>query len=69
MKYADAGVDIAVADAVKQRIRHHASRTFTKGVLGGIGVVGFSNNPSGTGVQGSSSNIGVTGNGGGVGGT
>src|SRR6201996_8415148 len=40
MKYADAGVDIAVADAAKQRIRHHASRTFTKGVLGGIGGFG-----------------------------
>ena len=40
MKYADAGVDIAVADAVKQRIRHHASRTFTPGVLGGIGGFG-----------------------------
>ena len=26
MKYADAGVNIAVADAAKQRIRHHASR-------------------------------------------
>src|SRR5215813_7507524 len=40
MKYAEAGVDIAVADAAKQRIRHHASRTFTKGVLGGIGGFG-----------------------------
>src|ERR1700755_3439586 len=40
MKYADAGVDIAAADAAKQRIRHHASRTFTKGVLGGIGGFG-----------------------------
>src|SRR5690348_16926790 len=40
MKYADAGVDIATADAAKQRIRHHASRTFTKGVLGGIGGFG-----------------------------
>jgi phosphoribosylformylglycinamidine cyclo-ligase len=40
MKYADAGVDIAVADAAKQRIRHHASRTFTSGVLGGIGGFG-----------------------------
>src|ERR1700741_2989930 len=40
MKYADAGVDIAVADAAKQRIRHHASRTFTPGVLGGIGNFG-----------------------------
>src|SRR5260370_1188124 len=40
MKYADAGVDIAVADDAKQRIRHHASRTFTPGVLGGIGSFG-----------------------------
>src|ERR1035438_7056275 len=40
MKYADAGVDIAVADAAKQRIRHHASRTFTSDVLGGIGGFG-----------------------------
>ena len=40
MKYADAGVNIAVADDVKQRIRHHASRTFTSAVLGGIGGFG-----------------------------
>jgi phosphoribosylformylglycinamidine cyclo-ligase len=40
MKYADAGVNIAVADAAKQRIRHHASRTFTPGVLGAIGGFG-----------------------------
>jgi phosphoribosylformylglycinamidine cyclo-ligase len=40
MKYADAGVDLAVAEAAKQRIRHHASRTFTPGVLGGIGGFG-----------------------------
>lgn len=40
MKYADTGVNIAVADAAKQRIRHHASRTFTPGVLGGIGGFG-----------------------------
>ena len=40
MKYADAGVDIAIADAAKQRIRHHASKTFTPGVLGGIGGFG-----------------------------
>src|SRR5690348_1815301 len=40
MKYADAGVNIAVADEAKQRIRHHASRTFTPGVLGGIGSFG-----------------------------
>ncbi len=40
MKYADAGVNIAVADDAKQRIRHHASRTFTSDVLGGIGGFG-----------------------------
>src|SRR5690348_15584527 len=40
MKYADAGVNIAIADEVKQRIRHHANRTFTTGVLGGIGSFG-----------------------------
>ncbi|MGB2898299.1 MAG: AIR synthase related protein, partial [Candidatus Acidiferrum sp.] len=40
MKYADAGVNIAVADDAKQRIRHHASRTFTPGVLSGIGSFG-----------------------------
>jgi phosphoribosylformylglycinamidine cyclo-ligase len=40
MKYADAGVNIATADAAKQRIRHHASHTFTPGVLGGIGGFG-----------------------------
>ena len=40
MRYADAGVDISVADEAKQRIRHHASHTFTPGVLGGIGGFG-----------------------------
>jgi phosphoribosylformylglycinamidine cyclo-ligase len=40
MKYADAGVNIAVADDVKQRIRHLASKTFTPAVLGGIGGFG-----------------------------
>src|SRR5262249_59879710 len=40
MKYADAGVNIAVADDAKQRIRHLASRTFTPAVLGGIGGLG-----------------------------
>ncbi len=40
MKYAEAGVNIAVADEAKQRIRHHASRTFTSAVLGGIGGFG-----------------------------
>ena len=40
MKYADAGVNIAVADEAKQRIRHLASHTFTPAVLGGIGGFG-----------------------------
>jgi len=40
MKYADAGVNIAVSDDAKQRIRHLASRTFTPAVLGGIGGFG-----------------------------
>jgi phosphoribosylformylglycinamidine cyclo-ligase len=40
MKYADAGVNIAVAADAKQRIRHHASHTFTPGVLSGIGGFG-----------------------------
>ncbi|HYL09406.1 MAG TPA: phosphoribosylformylglycinamidine cyclo-ligase [Candidatus Acidoferrales bacterium] len=40
MKYADAGVDVAVADDAKQRIRRLAGRTFTPGVLGGIGSFG-----------------------------
>ena len=40
MKYADSGVNIALADEVKQRIRHHAGKTFTPGVLSGIGGFG-----------------------------
>ena len=40
MRYADAGVNIAVADDAKQRIRHLATRTFTPGVMGGIGGFG-----------------------------
>src|SRR5205814_7721487 len=32
--------NIAVAEDAKQRIRHHASRTLTPGVLGGIGSFG-----------------------------
>ena len=40
MKYADAGVNIAVADDAKQRIRHLASHTITPAVLGGIGGFG-----------------------------
>jgi len=40
MKYADAGVDIAAADAVKQRIAGLARGTFTRGVLSEIGSFG-----------------------------
>ena len=40
MKYSDAGVNIAVADEAKQRIRHLATKTYTNGVLGGIGGFG-----------------------------
>src|SRR5277367_6873720 len=40
MKYPDAGVNIAVADDAKQRIRHLASKTFSPAVLGGIGGFG-----------------------------
>jgi phosphoribosylformylglycinamidine cyclo-ligase len=40
MRYDDAGVNIAIAAEAKQRIRHLASRTFTPGVLGGIGGFG-----------------------------
>ncbi len=40
MKYADAGVNIAVADDAKQRIRRLAGRTLTPAVLGGIGGFG-----------------------------
>ena len=40
MDYADAGVDISLADQAKQRIRRLASRTFTRGVIGGIGSFG-----------------------------
>src|SRR5947208_13574576 len=40
MRYADAGVNIAVADDAKNRIRHLATPTFTDGVLGGIGNFG-----------------------------
>ena len=38
--YADAGVNIAVADEVKQRIRTAAGRTFTRNVLSHIGGFG-----------------------------
>src|SRR5438045_9705693 len=40
MKYADAGVNIAVADEARHRIQHHTSRTSTPGVLGGISSFG-----------------------------
>src|SRR3989442_14120599 len=40
MRYADAGVSIALAEQAKQRIRRLAGRTFTRNVLGGIGGVG-----------------------------
>src|SRR6202521_3814781 len=40
MDYAEAGVDISLADQAKQRIRRLASRTFTKSVIGGIGSFG-----------------------------
>jgi phosphoribosylformylglycinamidine cyclo-ligase len=40
MDYAQAGVDISLADQAKQRIRRLASRTFTRGVIGGLGSFG-----------------------------
>ncbi len=40
MRYADAGVDISLADQAKQRIRTLAGRTFTRGVLAPIGGFG-----------------------------
>src|ERR1700741_3729391 len=40
MDYAEAGVSISLADQAKQRIRRLASRTFTRGVIGGIGSFG-----------------------------
>src|SRR3981189_3833995 len=40
MDYAEAGVDISLADQARQRIRRLASRTFTRGVIGGIGSFG-----------------------------
>ena len=38
--YADAGVDIAVANKTKNRIKYLAQKTFTKGVLSEIGGFG-----------------------------
>src|ERR1700729_2641896 len=40
IKYADAGVDISRAEQAKERIRRMATRTFTRGVVGGIGAFG-----------------------------
>src|SRR3989449_7502971 len=40
MRYADAGVSIALAEQAKQRIRRLAGRTFPRNVLGGIGGFG-----------------------------
>src|SRR5260370_4370437 len=40
MDYAESGVNISLADQGKQRIRRLASRTFTRGVIGGIGSFG-----------------------------
>ncbi|MBI3405739.1 MAG: phosphoribosylformylglycinamidine cyclo-ligase, partial [Acidobacteria bacterium] len=40
MKYSDAGVDISKADRAKHRIGVLAKRTFTRGVLSGIGSFG-----------------------------
>ena len=40
MDYAESGVNISLADQAKQRIRRLASRTFTPGVIGGIGSFG-----------------------------
>src|ERR1700692_3859484 len=40
MDYTEAGVDISLADQAKERIRRLASRTFTRGVIGGLGSFG-----------------------------
>ncbi len=40
MRYAEAGVNIALADQAKQKIARLAARTFTRGVVGGIGAFG-----------------------------
>jgi phosphoribosylformylglycinamidine cyclo-ligase len=40
MRYADAGVNISVADEAKRRIRTMAGRTFRRGVLSSIGGFG-----------------------------
>src|SRR6204780_1459738 len=40
MRYADAGVNIALADQAKQKIARLAARPFTRGVVGGSGAFG-----------------------------
>jgi phosphoribosylformylglycinamidine cyclo-ligase len=40
MRYAEAGVNIDLADQAKQKIARLAARTFTRGVVGGIGAFG-----------------------------
>ncbi len=40
MRYADAGVNISLAEKVKKRISRLAGRTFTRGVVAGIGGFG-----------------------------
>jgi len=40
MRYADAGVSLALADQAKRRIGRLAGRTFTRGALGNIGSFG-----------------------------
>src|SRR6202030_505292 len=40
MRYAEAGVDITRTEQAKERIRRMPSRTFTRGVVGGIGAFG-----------------------------
>src|SRR6204780_5043486 len=40
MRYVDSGVNIALADQAKQKIARLAARTFTRGVVGGIGAFG-----------------------------
>src|SRR6202142_2562997 len=40
MRYVDSGVNISLADQAKQKIARLAARTFTRGVVGGIGAFG-----------------------------
>ena len=59
---------VASTDSVNGIGLSGTSNSTLNSVIGGIGVFGFSSNPSGFGVEGTSPNIGVIGNGGGVGG-